>query len=69
MQERGALADMSVRFLACNIYSDSGIIKLLRQPQQINKMYTVTDLENTWGIYLNLGFQEGAFKRETTLFS
>ena len=67
MQERGALADMFVRFLACNIYSDSGII--LRQPQQINKMYTVTDLENTWGIYLNLGFQEGAFKRETTLFS
>ena len=67
MQERGALADMSVRFLACNIYSDSGIT--LRQPPQINKMYTVTDLENTWGVYLNLGFQEGAFKRETTLFS
>ena len=67
MQERGALADVSVRFLACNIYSDSGIT--LRQTQQINKMYTVTDLENTWGVYLNLGFQEGAFKRETTLFS
>ena len=67
MQERRALADVSVRFLACNIYSDSGIT--LRQPQQINKMYTVTDLGNTWGIYLNLGFQEGAFKRETTLFS
>lgn len=67
MQERGALADVSVQFLARNIYSDSGIT--LRQPQHINKMYTVTDLENTWGVYLNLGFQEGAFKRETTLFS
>ena len=67
MQEHAALAEVSVRFIACNIYSDSGIT--LRQPQQINKMYTVTDLENTWGVYLNLGFQEGALKRETTLFS
>ena len=68
MQERTALAEVCVRFIACNIYCcDSGIT--LRQPQQINKMYTVTDLENTWGVYLNLGFQKGAFKRETTLFS
>ena len=25
------------------------------------KMYTVTDHKNAWGVYLNLGFQEGAF--------
>ena len=25
------------------------------------KMYTVTDHKNAWGVYLNLGFQEGIY--------